>query len=73
MAHTKLPSVIDDEKLLPFLKPTVSQQGELSFSVDLLQYITALGILSKGCVISSPYCSLGCFYVSKILLLLYYK
>lgn len=38
MAHIKLPSVVDDDKLLPFLKPIVSQQGELGFPTDLLQY-----------------------------------
>lgn len=44
MAHTKLPSVTDYEKLLPFLKTIVSQQSELSFSVDMFQYVIALGI-----------------------------
>lgn len=53
MAYTKLPSATDDEKLLSFLKPVLSQQGELSFTTELLQYVRALGC-SPNVMLSIP-------------------
>lgn len=65
MAYTKLPSATDDEKLLPFLKPVVSQQGELSFSADLLQYVIPLGCSPKG-VLSFPHIAVWVAFISPI-------
>lgn len=63
MAYTKLPSVTEDEKLLPFLKPVVSQQGELSFSTDLLQYVIPLVCSPKG-VLSFPHIAVLVAFIS---------